>query len=100
MYATIGCFNVNGLIDKCKRTAVFRFLENTNSHIILLQETHSSPLNQHSWQNEWTLGQSFFHSLINEKNNAGVAILLKTKHMYMEKIATDLDARDLTAKSA
>jgi len=25
MDVTIACFNVNGLLDKCKQTAVFRF---------------------------------------------------------------------------
>jgi len=85
MDVTIACFNVNGLLDKCKRTAVFRFSESTNTNIILLQETHSSTLTQYTWQNEWTLGQSIFHSPTNEKNNAGVAILLKTKHIYIWK---------------
>jgi len=82
MDVTIACFNVNGLLDKCKRTAVFRFLESTNTHIIFLQETHSSTLNQYTLKNEWTLGQSIFHSPTNEKNNAGVAILLKKTYMW------------------
>ena len=55
-------------------------------------------MNQHTWQTEWTLGLSIFHSPTNEKNNAGVAILLKTKHIYMEKISNDLEGRILTVK--
>jgi len=50
------------------------------------------------WQNEWSLGQSLFHSTTKDTNTSGVAILLKSKHLYVERIANDLNGRVLTVK--
>jgi len=98
MDITIASYNVNGLLDQVKRNAVFHILETINAQTILLQETHSSILNQHIWQNEWSLGQSLFRSSTKDSNTSGVATLLKSKHLYMERIANDLNGRILTVK--
>jgi len=98
MDIVIATYNVNGLLDQVKRNAIFHLLETTNAQIFLLRETHSSILNQHIWQKEWTLGQSIFHSTTKDTNTSGVAILLKSKSLCMEKIANDLNGRVLTVK--
>ena len=63
-------------------------LENRNSDIILLQETHSTPESSRKWEKEWT-GNSIWHSGPTPKNS-GVAILIKEKS-NIEIISTQKD---------
>lgn len=63
-------------------------LENRNSDIILLQETHSTPESSRKWEKEWT-GNSIWHSRLTPKNS-GVAILIKEKS-NIEIISTQKD---------
>ena len=50
---TLNSFNCRGLRGKNKRQTVFKWLENSNNGITLLQETHSSLSDEIKWINEW-----------------------------------------------
>ena len=45
--------NVRGIIDSTKRRKVFAWLYKQEADIILLQETHSTTVNEKLWANEW-----------------------------------------------
>ena len=98
MAITIATYNVNGIADPTKRRAVFEFLSTVQAEIILIHETHSKVVTEHRWQKEWTRGQAFFHSSIKKQAESGVATLVQSKNIYMEKINSDLQGRILTAK--
>ena len=66
--------NVNGIRDNTKRKNIFQYLQKSNSNIILLQETHSSPSTNNIWSKEWD-GKIIWNSGTNFK--CGVAILIK-----------------------
>ena len=66
--------NVNGIRDNIKRKNIFQYLQKTNSNIIFLQETHSSPISNNIWKKEWD-GETVWNSGTNFK--FGVAILIK-----------------------
>lgn len=46
-------FNVNGLRNQAKRRKIFNYLKNASSHVVLLQETHSTPEVEKLWSSEW-----------------------------------------------
>ena len=66
--------NVNGIRDNTKRKNIFQYLQKSNSNIVLLQETHSSPSTNNIWSKEWD-GKIIWNSGTNFK--CGVAILIK-----------------------
>ena len=66
--------NCNGLRNKLKRQMCFRWFENQNAEIVLLQETHWSKDIEHIIRNEWKGTAIFNHGTNNAR---GVAILIK-----------------------
>ena len=68
-------FNVNGRFDGDKRQQTFQMLENKNTHITLLQETHSNPTITKKWEKEWSRTW-YWHSGLKSKSS-GVTILFK-----------------------
>lgn len=66
-------FNVRGLRDRVKRRAIMRHLHITYpNHIVVLQETHSTPEITSFWESEWGSRALFSHGTTHQ---AGVAIL-------------------------
>ena len=75
---SIFSMNCNGLNDDLKRIAVFAKLRKKTNGIILLQETHSTPEMEQSWQNDWGNKQMYFsHGASNSK---GVAIIITNNY--------------------
>ena len=66
--------NVDGLRDNLKRAKNFLLLNQSNSDIFLLQETHSTPLDEIAWSREWGGEIKFSHGT---SKSRGVAILIK-----------------------
>ena len=52
---TILSLNVNGLRDSTKRTNLFSWLKLLPHDLILLQDTHFSPLDESLWTQQWGL---------------------------------------------
>ena len=86
--------NVNGIINPVKRKQIFNYLQNTNSDIILLQETHSSPATNKMWNNDWN-GNTIWNSGTNFK--CGVAILINNKNINITQTFQDTEGRVLNA---
>ena len=78
----LGSFNVNGLGDKVKRGEVFKWLNNKNDDIILLQETHSTPDSEQVWERDWGHGKIVFNH--GSSNATGVAFLIKNKSLEIK----------------
>ena len=72
-------FNCRGLGDGRKRRAIFQWLRNYHSGIVLLQETHSSQLLENQWRKEWE-GDVYFNHGTNLA--CGVAILMPKNLVY------------------
>ena len=94
----IATFSVNSMSEQAKRIAVISFLETVKADVILEQETHSRPYQEKAWQKEWKRGQALFHSNIENENTAGVAFLVNSPRVYIEKMNSDLQGRILTIK--
>jgi len=86
----IATYNVNGIANPTKRKAIFDYLGTIPATMFLLQETHSIAQFEQAWTNEWKLVQSIFHSSHENKHQSGVATLVYSKHIYMEKVSNDL----------
>lgn len=86
-------YNVNGLRDSDKRRSIFNYLKATKSHIILLQETHSSPEIENIWSNEWGRKIIFNHGT---NFSRGVALLIvKECPITIDTIRLDSEGRIL-----
>jgi exonuclease III len=77
----LSSFNVNGLRNDIKRNAIFNQLR-PSSHIIFLQETHSSKELGKKWKTEWGSQIIFSHG---NSNSKGVAILFPKDLDYQMK---------------
>ena len=67
-------FNTRGIRRSAKRRALFRFFhQNYPSHIVVLQETHSSPRDVKYWQAEWGAHIVCGHGV--STSECGVAVL-------------------------
>lgn len=74
-YLHVVTFNARGLRRTVKRRALFRFFhQNYPSHVIVLQETHSSQRDVSYWQAEWGSQIVVSHGL--STSECGVAVLL------------------------
>ena len=84
--------NIRRLGNRLKRKKMFDFIRKNNVHIVLLQETHSTPNTEMVWSNEWKTNSSFFcHG---ESNARGVAILFKRGFQYqVDKTYMDVNGR-------
>jgi len=88
-------FNVNGLRNDIKRNAIFNKLRPL-SHIVFLQETHSSKELENKWKTEWGSQIIFSHGISNSK---GVAILFPKNLDYeIKDKTTDSEGRLLILK--
>lgn len=86
-------FNVNGMRNDNKRREIFNYLKHFNSHIILLQETHSVLEDERVWNNEWGNKIIFNHGTSNAR---GVAVLIdRNCPVRVETFRTDLEGRYL-----
>ena len=83
---SIVSFNVRGLRDRVKRRSIFRHLRiNYKQSVIFLQETHSKPKDENSWQCEWAGKILFSHDT--GHSQSGVAALISPDLKYpVEKI--------------
>ena len=76
MYEKICSLNVRGLNNANKRQSIFKWFEENNYTVCLLQETHVCELTKNKWQSEWS-GTSFYSG--NKSNSEGLGILIKNK---------------------
>ena len=67
-------FNVRGLSNFKKRTAIFSWCRKQKANLIFLQETHSSKEREAQWKKEWGAEILFSHGSTNAR---GVAVLVK-----------------------
>ena len=78
-----------------KRKNIFQYLQKTNSNIIFLQETHSSPISNNIWKKEWD-GETVWNSGTNFQ--CGVAILIKNNtNIKLVQTNQDMQVRILHA---
>jgi len=73
-------------------------LGTVQDEVILIHDTHRKAVTEHRWQKEWTKGQGLFHCSIKKHAESGVAILVRSKNMHMERLYSDLQDRILTAE--
>lgn len=84
-------FNVNGIRNESKRRAIFNYLKHFDSHIVLLQETHSTKEDEVIWSNEWGSKIHFCHG---SNMSKGVALLIKRNMLInIGAIRCDLQGR-------
>ena len=72
--------NVRGLRDSNKRKEIFRWLKrhhNASDNFVFLQETHSLPKDETSWERDWGSKIVFGHGSSTSK---GVAIMFPQKY--------------------
>ena len=80
-------FNAQGLQLEKKRNKVFNWLKAKQANIYLLQETHSAPKDEATWQSKWGDKVWFSHGNTNSK---GVAIAIQGSFGF-KKIDTHSD---------
>ena len=88
-------FNCRGLRNKIKRQSIFRWLNDINKGICLLQETHSYEMDEKEWQLEFQGDIYYSHGTSNSK---GVAILIPNSfksELNVINISRDADGRIL-----
>ena len=86
----VATFNVNGIKAKNKRVKIFEWLKEKRETIIFLQETHSTPDIEKTWEKEWGGKIYFSHG---RSNSTGVAILIKGKETEPVNIEKDHGGR-------
>lgn len=92
----LASINVNGLRSQIingipKRRKIFTWLKKLEIDVILLQETHSSFLDEKVWVQEWSGLGVFSHG---ENNSRGVGILIKpASGATISKVYTDENGR-------
>ena len=92
----IRALNVNGIQCKKERDLVFFELTKYNHAILLLQETHTSALDEKYYKNIWGPNVYFSHGTTNSK---GVCTIIpKTFQGSSEIIFSDLEGRILIVK--
>jgi exonuclease III len=92
----IRSLNVNGIQCQKKRDLVFNELTKYSNDIILLQETHSSALDERNYKNKWGTNTYFSHGTTSSR---GVCIIIpKTFKGNSELIFADLEGRILIVK--
>jgi exonuclease III len=69
----IRSLNVNGIQCQKKRDLVFNELTKYSNDIILLQETHSSALDERNYKNKWGTNTYFSHGTTSSR---GVCIII------------------------
>lgn len=77
--ASLSCitWNINGCRDSFKRYQIFEFIKiNHPVDVVFLQETHTTQLDESSWQVVWRSPIHFSHG---STNSAGVAILFNPR---------------------
>ena len=88
--------NVRGLRNKEKRSQIFEWLKRCNNGtncFVFLQETHSSKVDEDTWQKEWGSKIIFGHG---STNSRGVAIMFPMHFNFdIIQIVTDIDGRKL-----
>lgn len=67
-------YNARGLRQNNKRRRLFSYLHRRNAQIIMVQETHTLPMDEKLWQNEWGGQIIFSHGT---HDSCGVFILFK-----------------------
>lgn len=72
-------YNCNGLADNKKRTLIFMWLKDKPQDLFLLQETHSTNLDEEKWRKEWDGPIFFSHG---NRNSKGVMILIKKQFNF------------------
>jgi len=76
MCETICSLNVRGLNNSNKRESLFKWFDEKNYTVCLLQETHTSELTKTQWKSEWN-ETSFFSGT--KSNSEGLGILIKNR---------------------
>ena len=92
MSLNIISLNVNGIIEKAKRQAIFQWLRKKNANVCLLQETHcENDEDVNKWSREWG-GESYWSFGTNFSR--GVAILIQENlDIKASNIEKDKDGR-------
>ena len=85
--------NCRDLRDKTKRLTLFNWLKTKYKGLVLLQETHSTELDENQWEKEWGNKIFFSHG---QSNSRGVAILSPiNSDITLTNITKDTDGRVL-----
>jgi exonuclease III len=92
----IRALNVNGIQCKKKRDLVFFELTKYKNSILLLQETHTSALDEKYYKNKWGPNTYFSHGTT--KSKGVCTIIPKTFKGSSEVIFSDLEGRILIVK--
>jgi len=88
--------NTRGLQTKEKRKEVFTWLKKYKNQIIMLQETHSTKLDEVVWERDWNTSIIFSHGT---SASRGVCIMLpKYLQEHCEVIYKDVSGRILIIK--
>jgi hypothetical protein len=88
--------NVNGIQVKKKRDLVFKELSKYKGEILMLQETHSSALDEKSYKNKW--GKNIFFSHGSTQSRGVCTIIPKNFNGECEQLYSDLEGRILIIK--
>ena len=88
--------NCNGLNDDLKRLAVLTKLKRAGEGVYLLQETHSTSVNEQKWYREWgNKRMCFSHGT---SNSRGVALAITSNYdATIINVINDADSRYLIA---
>ena len=81
-------YNVRGLNNARKRTAIFKHLKESSCDVAFLQETYSSEMIENKWLQEWGGSGFLVHG---SKHSRGVAVLFR-KHLDVAVLEKYLDA--------
>lgn len=89
--------NVNGIRNETKRRTIFNYLKHDNAHIVLLQETHSSPEIESVWSNEWGSKIIYSHG---SNFSRGVAVMFaKNFPVQVDTYRYDAEGRYLGSET-
>lgn len=89
----LNSLNVRGLNNEKKRKVLFQWLKQNFQGIVLLQETHSTEVDEKLWSSEWNNRIIFSHGT---NKQCGVAILLDSQYEYnINEIQKDDEGRFL-----
>ena len=93
---TVGTFNVRGLRNKLKRTAVFQFLSEQKLMLCFIQEVH---LKDHKdvlmFKREWSRGESVWS--VGGVHSSGVGILFGSWEVRVEEVFVVVQGRAVGA---
>ncbi len=82
--------NVKGLQQENKRRKIFHYFNNLPEvYVIMLKETHSTPIDERQWKTEW--GEHIYFSYGSSKSRGACTFIKNNAHLDINNIITDPD---------